>query len=198
RLRLDVALADEVAILVERQLARDVDVVADAPAERVARPLILHAGRSDRNAGHASLLCRRSRGSRSAPSLAPGWPSAGSPVDFGVSLPASRPCVPPPLRLSDLTRHTRRRGLSRQEVAFGMPATTYIVLEFAWRRQRTGLSVFVALLDVTPRHLDAFLAAETLVLDAGVVLLAQEVERQRFATLDRRIEVHRGWSRGRS
>jgi hypothetical protein len=28
RLRLDVALADEVAILVERQLARDVDVVA--------------------------------------------------------------------------------------------------------------------------------------------------------------------------
>src|SRR6185369_10921114 len=52
RLRLDVALAEEVAILVERQLARDVDVVAHAPAERVAWPLILHAGRSDRNAGH--------------------------------------------------------------------------------------------------------------------------------------------------
>src|SRR5262245_12978085 len=52
RLRLHVALADEVAVLVERQLARDVDVVAHAPAERVARSLILHAGRSDRNAGH--------------------------------------------------------------------------------------------------------------------------------------------------
>src|SRR6185295_13706293 len=52
RLRLDVALSDEVAILVERQLARDVDVVAHAPAERVARPLILHAEWSDRNAGH--------------------------------------------------------------------------------------------------------------------------------------------------
>src|ERR1051325_7991227 len=50
RLRLDVTLADEVAVLAEGQLPRDVDVVAHAPPERVARPLILHAGRSDRNA----------------------------------------------------------------------------------------------------------------------------------------------------
>src|SRR5262245_11231123 len=70
RLRFDVALADEVAILVEWQLARDVDVVAHAPAERVARPLILHAGRSDRNAGHDESPLSGKRGSRSAPSLA--------------------------------------------------------------------------------------------------------------------------------
>src|SRR4029450_10309582 len=42
-----------------------------------------------------SLLCRGSRGSRSAPSLAPGWPSPPREfsVDSGVSIPASWPCV---------------------------------------------------------------------------------------------------------
>src|SRR5207244_10776511 len=49
-LRLDVALAHEIAVLVVGQLARHVDGVAHAPAEGVARALVLHAGRSDRDA----------------------------------------------------------------------------------------------------------------------------------------------------
>jgi hypothetical protein len=48
-----------------------------------------------------------------------------------------------------------------------------------------ALCVLVAFNDVTPRYFDAFLAAEPLVLDPGVVLPVQQVERQRFATLDR-------------
>ena len=53
-LGLDVALADQVAVLVVRELAGDVDGVADAPAERVARALVLHVGGRDRDACHAA------------------------------------------------------------------------------------------------------------------------------------------------
>src|SRR5262249_33085012 len=53
-----------------------------------------------------------------------------------------------------------------------------------------ALRVFVALLDFTPRHLDPFLAAEALVLNAGVVLLVQQVERERLAALDRRVQIY--------
>jgi hypothetical protein len=50
-----------------------------------------------------------------------------------------------------------------------------------------ALRIFIALHDVTPRHLDALLAAEALVLDARVVLLVQQC----LAALNRRIEIHR-------
>src|SRR5687768_3752755 len=52
RLRLDVADTDELAVLVVWELTRDVDRVTGAPAERVARALVLHVGRSDRDACH--------------------------------------------------------------------------------------------------------------------------------------------------
>src|SRR5205085_7450179 len=52
RLHLDVALAHQVAVLVVGELTRDVDRVPDAPAERVARALVLHVGRSNRDTRH--------------------------------------------------------------------------------------------------------------------------------------------------
>jgi len=54
-----------------------------------------------------------------------------------------------------------------------------------------ALLVLIALHDFAPRNLDALLAAEPLVLDPGVVLLVQQIERQRLAALDGRIQVHR-------
>src|SRR5438093_8760782 len=58
-------------------------------------------------------------------------------------------------------------------------------------RRRIGPSRTRSLRGVTPRHLDAFFDTEALVLDAGLVLLVEQVERQRFPALDRRVEIHR-------
>src|SRR5262249_50972433 len=54
-----------------------------------------------------------------------------------------------------------------------------------------ALRVLIALHDLAPWNLHTFLAAESLVLNPGVVLLVQQIERQRFAALDGVIEVHR-------
>jgi VanZ family protein len=46
-------------------------------------------------------------------------------------------------------------------------------------------------IDVAPRHFDVFLGAKTLVLNPRLIFLVQQVERQRLAAFDRRVEAYR-------